>query len=255
MKRFSLGFILLPILVMGYELGMINTPVPSPLEKLSAEFFFDHRFRGNVTDDPLGTLLGLYQGANAFIGLKFTPVKGLEMSISRKSRQKEWMVGASYSHRFPAAYIRGRVGIDFFSYDDPGEEQRAMNFFYQMGLQSESILKRIKPSLTLAYDGYNQHLGLGTGLSVKLFEYVWYFEEINLLAEYYPVFGRSVDKPWLEESNAWVAGVGASTSGHHFVLSFGNTWDLGTRRLMLGVDETTAEGLYIGIGIKRVLKF
>lgn len=111
---------------------------------------------------------------------------------------------------------------------------------------------RIKPTVTAGYDGYNRRFGLGTGLSVLLFQYVWYFEEISVLAEYYPVMGRSESVSWLGEYNAFVIGVGFSTSGHQFLLSLGNTWDVSARRLMLGTDS---RGLHIGLGIKRIFKF
>jgi hypothetical protein len=250
-NRSYLILILLPGLMFAYELGMLNVEVPSPLEKLTLEFDLEHRFYGSITD-TLSNFLGVYDGANSFLGLKFTPVKGLEVGVSRKSTQREWSAGASYSHRFPRAFIRGRVGIDYFNYQETGVEPRPQNLFYQLTLQSEPILKRIKPTFAVAYDGYNQRVGLATGISVILFTNVWYFEEIGLLGEYYPVVGRSPDASWLGSNDAFVFGIGFSTAGHHFLLSLGNTWDVGSRRLMLG---TNSGGLHIGLGIKRRFEF
>jgi hypothetical protein len=253
-KKLYVIILLMPVLASAYELGMFHLEVPTPLEQFSLEFDMEHRFYGGIIDSlSQRSLLGLYStGANSLLGLKFTPLKGLEIGVARKSVGKEGTVGISYSLRVPAAFIRGRVGVEFFSCEESGGDERAKNFFYQVGLQSKPILKRIKPTVTVAYDGYNQRLGLGTGLSILLFKYVWYFEEISLLGEYYPVFGRSDELYWLGERDAFIAGVGFSTSGHQFLLSVGNTWDTSARRLMLGTDS---EGLHVGIGIKRVFKF
>jgi len=250
-KKVLLVIFLLPAVFSAYELGLLHMEVPSPLPKMSAEFDMEHRFYGSLTDDPFSSLFGLYYGANSYLALKFAPIKGLEISCGRKSTDQEWTAGVSYSHRFPAAFIRGRLGIEFFTYNDPEVENNPANFFYQVGLQSEPILGRIKPVVTAAFDGYNQRFGLGAGISVLAFQYVWYFEEISLLAEYYPVFGRE-GQTWLGERNAFVIGLGLSTSGHQFLLSVGNTWDVSARRLMLG---TSSDGLHIGLGIKRVFKF
>lgn len=252
MKKIWVLALLAPSVFFGYELGMIAADVPSPLEKMTLEFYTDHRFYGSVTEDPFGTLFGLYAGANSLLGLKFAPVKGLEIGASRRSVQKEWVAGASYSHRFPAAFIRGRLGIRFFTYTDATQETRPMNLFYYLNLQSEPLLGRIKPTITVAYDGYNQRVGLGTGLSILLFRYVWYFEEISLLAEYYPVLGRPPGADYLGESDVWLAGLGFSTSGHQFILSIANTYEEGPRRLMLGSDS---EGFHLALGIKRIFKF
>lgn len=109
MKRLAFVIVFLPFAFSAYELGMLHMPVPSPLDNLWLEFDMEHRFYGSVTD-TFSDFLGLYDGANSYLGLEFAPIKGLQVSISRKSTQKEWTAGVSYSHRFPETFIRGRVG-------------------------------------------------------------------------------------------------------------------------------------------------
>lgn len=251
MRKLIVFFALAPLTLFAYELGMLEMEVPTPLEQFNLQFFLDHRF-GDATDRPFGTFFGFYSGINALQELKFIPIKGLEIGANRRSRQSEWTLGASYSLRVPKIYLRGRLGAEFFSYQDITQPERPMNFFFSATLQSEPILKRVKPILTIGYDLYNQKLGSGAGLSAIIFTNVWYFEEIALLGEYYPVFGRSAERPWLGDYNVWIAGLGFSTPGHQFLFSVGNTFDEGARRLMLGSDS---EGLHIGLAIKRKFKF
>lgn len=239
----------LPLLLFSYELGMSDIQVPSVLSRNALELEVRHRFGGDITDHPFENFLGMDGGANVNLGLKYTIFKGFEFGVSRTSKDREIALVLSYSHSFPKAFIRGRIGMDFIT--SPG-------FFPNLTLQTEPILGRIEPFLAAGYyfDSKRQQFGLGTGLSVTLLKDVYYFEDISLVAEYFPLLEQPLSIPELEWTGTYAFGIAASTYGHQFIFTLSNSTDLGTRRIMQGTSryfEDEDLHLYLGFSVRRLL--
>jgi|GEM_PF-6051206 len=242
---------LLPLVLFSYELGLSDVKTPTIYNQFATEFSFQHRFYGSLATDPFGTFLGADAGANANIGLSFFPIKGLGIDVSRVSSDGGNLnLGAGYSFPLPKEYLRWRAGGELLSYLDPNDTTRWMPLAH-LTLQTEPILERIKPSLSVTYGGLFLFSG---GISATIIKDLWIFEEIALLAEYYLRQFAVEDTEYVFKSS-YVAGIGASTYGHQFLITLSNTTDIGTR-VMGGVsrhmdDEETY--IHLGFTIRRLL--
>ena len=75
-------------------------------------------------------------------------------------------------------------------------------------------------------------------------------DNIDFVGEYYPVLGHrdTTSFTGLEKVNCFIAGIKFTTFGHHFMLTAGNTYDTGIRRLISGSEDNT---MYYGFNIHR----
>jgi hypothetical protein len=243
----------LSITLLAYPLGMSGIRAPSPMNQFATEFEFQHRFYGDILDTN-STFLGMDQGANANLELSFYPIKGLSISVSRISSGKETHLGVSYSHTFRKIYLKARVGFDIYTYPN---DTRYWGYFPNFTVQTEPILGRIEPFLTLGYDSDMDGIfNWGVGLSVTVLKDFYYFTEIALIGEYHP-HPRGVGYiPELRPEGIYLFGIGASTYGHQFLFTLSNTTNLGARQLMYGrvryMDDVGFE-LRFGFTIRRLL--
>lgn len=232
----------------SFEPSALNLEVPSNLERNSGVFDLHHRFYGNLTEDPLENFFGLDVGANVNLGIRYAVLDRLELYAAYTRFEKEYRVAASYGHFFPQIYTRTQIDVEYFSFK-MGDE-RNQNLYYGLALQSEPVLNAIIATVDIGYDGYNEKLGLGLGLDVG---FDWEFgpiEHISFIGEYYPVLQR--EEPITGPENCFAGGIRIDTYGHHFTLLVGNSWQIGTRRLMLGAPSNDVR---FGFNVHRLFIF
>lgn len=253
MKRLGAFFILLPLALSAYPLGMTNVKLPSALNPGALEFDFQHRFMGSVLDSPLETFFGLDIGSNTLLGLKYTIMPGLELGLSRTSYHAEYDADLSCSRFFPKLWLQARAGVEGFTYKP--DTLRRWSVFPNVTLASGPLLERVIPSLTAGYDVDAGRMGVGAGLMVIFLKNVGRFEEIALLGEFYPYLGGQPLIPEERITGSFVAGIGGSTYGHQFMLTVSNSSGLGARSLEAGVRRFTGDAfpLSVGFSIRRLL--
>jgi hypothetical protein len=250
MKRLALVLMLvcLPAGCLAYESGMLNLKVPFNLEREQAEFNVRHRFFGEIDEEPFDTFFGMDAGANVNLALRGPVWRNLEVRTGYTRDFSEWTLGAGYALRFQPARLRAQVDVDFFSFEESDVTGRDENFFYRLALETEPLGGRLKPALNIGYDGHHERIGLGLGARLDV------LERVSLLGEYYPVLDRDEDDPASPAGpeDVFALGLELKTYGHRFVFMVGNTWEIGTRRLMLGASSND---LYFGFNIMRLLEF
>jgi hypothetical protein len=232
----------------SFEPSALNLEVPSNLEGNSSVFELQHRFYGNLTEDPLENFFGLDVGANVNLGLRYAVLDRLELYAAYTRFEKEYRVAASYAHHFPQLYTRTQIDVEFFSFRMGGE--RNQNVYYGLVLQSEPVFNTVIATADLGYDGYHEKLGLGLGLDVG---FDWEFgpiEHVSFIGEYYPLLQREV--PITGSENCFAAGIRIDTYGHQFILLVGNSWQIGNRRLMLGAPSNDVR---FGLNVHRLFIF
>jgi hypothetical protein len=228
------------------EPGMLNMHVPSHLKNTESVFMIHHRFYGKITEDPLRTFFGMDVGANIGIGLRYALLPRLELKTSYTRYQKEYTIGTSYAHYFPALSLRSQIGLQFFSYELSGIEDRRQNIFFDISLQSERIFKKLIPVVNIGFDAYNERIGFGAGGELDFDTNIGPVKKTSILGEYFPVTER--DTTITGSHNSFAVGLKLETYGHHFVLLVGNNSQIGTRRLMLGADNND---LFFGFNVHR----
>ena len=232
---------------LAYEPGLINLKCPADLESGQGEIKIQHRFRGDITDDPLDSFFGIDSGANVGIGLRYTVWSRLELGISRLTNRKEIILGAGYGYARPGIPIRSQIDVQFFRYEEFDLEIGALDkkkgVFALYSLQTEPIFDRITPVMNVAYDSKEEELGAGFGLAVNVFENTGILQKVSVIGEYFPTTSKK------ENDKAFAFGIRIETYGHHFDLILGNSSELSERRLMTG---TAADiDLSFGFNIRR----
>lgn len=226
------------------EPSKINLRVPTGLESKQMVLGIQHRFYGTLKDD----LLGMNAGANTGLNIRYLVWSKLEINGAFARYQKEYTIGAGYAFFIPQLWLHSQINLEFFDYEKLGLSTRRRNLFYSAALQTEPILARIIPTINIAYDGYNQRIGLGAGLDVGFEFEIGPLEGMNIIAEYFPIMNRDNDVNG--PKNSFTTGLKFNTYGHHFIFLVGNTSEIGIRRLMLGANNND---LYLGFTIHRLI--
>lgn len=234
----------------AFERNMLNLDVPTAVEPGNGVVDIRHRFYGPVDDDPLGTFLGMTDGADVGLGFRYVMWSRLEVEPTFTFFQREYTVGVNYAYDVARLFTVGG-NVEFFSYDlDVAEiEERRQNFFYALELQGEPIFGVVSPVVNVAFDGYEERAGAGFGVALGL-DRDGLIKHIALLGEYYPVLQEEEGRTGTENSFAY--GVELQTYGHHFAFLVGNNSQIGTRHLMLGAPSNR---LYFGFNINRRIEF
>jgi len=242
--------VIAPMACLAYEPSMLSLTTPSVLERGQGEITIQHRFYGPVNERPLQTFFGMDLGPNVGLMLRFPVGAGVEVKGGRIKDFKEYVLDASYARRLPGVPLSGRLDIQYFTFKKDDLTERKGDVFYQVALQGDPILERARPCVNLGYDGYSDRVGVGAGLTIDL------LERLSLLGEYYPVLSRHEDDSdasgKVGPKDAFAFGIKVQTYGHHFFLMVGNSYAVGTRRLMLGASSND---LYFGFNIQRRLEF
>ena len=232
--------------LMAYEQSMPNLAVPTGLESGEGEFRVQHRFYGKVFDDPfddpLESPFGTNEGVNVDLGIRYQIWANAEVNLAYGTDLREVVLGGSYALPVPGIPLRGQIDFQILSFEPSLAADRENNFYGQISLQAGPFLKRIAPVVNFGYDGYAEKTGLGLGLSVVV------FRKLELAGEYFPLFyEEEVD----ERDDCFALGLKINTSGHHFVILFGNGVEIGSRHLMRGAFD---RDLRMGFAIHRILE-
>jgi hypothetical protein len=232
--------IIAPNILPAYENCMPNLDVPSALEAGQMRFSIQHRFYGRVDDKPGETFFGVFgYGANTALGLKAAIGKGFMASGMYISEGKETQLGLSWDFSI-TKWLLSQVGVKYFSFR-PTWNVRESSVFCEWVLQSKALMKRITPVFNLAYDGYYKALGCGAGVSVDV------LDNVGLMAELYP----GIENGGASTKTSYFVGAKIRTYGHYFIFVLGNSYYIGTRRLMRGASDNY---LHLGFTIQRLLE-
>lgn len=238
--------ILIPQTLLAYEPDLLNVKSPADLKSGQAEIKIQHRFYGDVNDEPLSNFLGADTGANVCVGLRYI-LSGLELSASRLRNRKESILAAGYGRTLPGIPIRGQVDFHFFRYEEFDFEindiDKKSGVFGLLSLQSGTVLNRITPTVNLGYDTKEEEFGSGLGLAITLLERIGTLQKISVIGEYFPTTSGDDNEP------SYAFGLRLETYGHHFDFILSNNAEMGVRRLMSGAMKNA--DLHFGFNIKR----
>jgi hypothetical protein len=232
----------------AFERDMINVDVPTSVETGDGVLDIRHRFYGAVDDDPVGTFLGMTEGANVGLGFRYVVWSMLEAETTFTFFQREYTLGLDYCRPVGDLLTVGG-NVEFFSYELPEMEERRQNFFYALELAGRPLMGVLTPAVNLGYDGYEERVGAAVGVAVG-FERKGSLKHVAVIGEYYPVIDADEERTGPEDSFA--GGVELQTYGHHFTFLVSNNSQIGTRRLMLGAPGNE---LYFGFNISRRFRF
>ena len=230
-------------MVFAWEEDMLNLKVPTNLKAGSIVVDIEHR------------LLSGFNGANVDLGLRYLIWSKLEfnssftkyLAIPSDTAQNEFTLGVSFANYLPKI-LRLQADIQFFTYEQEIAKERRQNFFYQLTVQSEPILKTFTPVINVAYDGRNKRVGFGAGLDAGFNISFGPIQRFSLIGEYFPVVNRN--NTMRDDKNSFATGIVFGTYGHHFMFMLGNSLEIGSRRLMLGAPKNS---MYFGFNIQRHL--
>ena len=231
-----------------YENPMLNMDVPTGLEQGQTYFKFDHKFYQALDKYPKNDMFALFDNqVNMNIELRYLAVAGLEINAGYTTKNREQTAGLSYALNFHELHFSVQAGLEFFTYRDSVHGNFDQNLFYSLDIQSEPLLDdKLILSLDAGYDGYALNPGLAIGASYEI------LRDISLLAECYPVIKLAAQNDCIGPTSVYFVGFKIQTSGHQFIFKFGNSTDIGMRRMMLGV---TKSDLYAGFSIMRLIRF
>ncbi|MCF7912091.1 MAG: DUF5777 family beta-barrel protein [Candidatus Cloacimonetes bacterium] len=250
--KFIALFLLIFSTLLAYDFSMINLINPSGLKSREGEFMIRHRFYGDITDAPLDNFLGMDAGANVNLSARFQFYRKAEAKISYSRRKSEKIAGLAYRIDIEDFPVYGQLGIDYFSYEELSQpETTRKNMFYHLSLQNEELFERLVATINTAYDGYNERLVTGFGLTIMI------TDNMSLLGEYYPVLDRDNANVKLSQymgaEDAFAFGIKLDTYAHQFIFLLSNSDDVGLRRVSLGVADDSY--LRLGFNIQRRLEF
>jgi hypothetical protein len=223
---------------------MPNMTTPSELEARQAVFGVYHRFHGKIDDKPAENFLGMDQGANVVVGLRFSPGWGVEAKAFRRLvYPKETILGISAVHAIPGLPMKAQLDIQTFSnLKSYATDDRKSDWFGLISLQSAPLLNRITPVFNVGLDHLSEHTGTALGVSIRVLENLHIQGEYSLLT----------DKEEADFTNSYSVGLRLLTYGHHFTFIAGNNQEIGPRHFMLG---SPSDDLYFGFNILRILDF
>jgi hypothetical protein len=234
MKKIIILSVVLCSMIFALEPTSLNLQVPSGLEKNELYMDVVHRHKGLIRINK-GSV-GIGEGANVGLNLRYRAWQNLDINAVYIRDNKEYAIGASYAYFIPQAMLRSQIGFQYFTYEKQPLARRR-NFFYSLVLQTDPLLNKFIPTVNLAYDGYNQKVGLGIGANVEFRINLGPLDKLNLIGEYFPVLSGLDEE---EESditgptNSFAFGINFSSYRHQFIFLAGNNTDISSRRQMLG---------------------
>jgi hypothetical protein len=166
---------------------------------------------------------------------------GFEANAGYVSRAAEKTIGLSKTLTVLNGKILTRLDVQYFNYNDYVHDNTDRNFFYGWTLQTMPLFKdRLVATVNAAYDGYNESVGTGFGLSWVL------LKRFSLIGEFYPLSENSETA----DRGCFAAGLKIATYGHQFLFRISNTDEMGTRRYMTG---TGSNQIYLGFTVMRLI--
>lgn len=251
-KVFLTAILLTASLVFCYEHSMLNLITPTGLKQGQAELMIRHRFYGDISEEPFDNFFGMDAGANVNLSGRYQFYDRAEFNFSYSRRKSEKTVGLSYLLELEDFPLYGQFNLSYFSYrEELLKDENRQNLLYAISLQHDELFERLTTTLNTAFDGYNERIILGTGLMLEI------FDDVSILAEYYPVMDRdsaSDDlQKYIGEEDAYAFGIKLDTYGHQFLFLLTNSDDIGLRRVSLGAQKDSY--LRFGFNIQRRLEW
>lgn len=252
----------LPPLPLGTML--LTAPSNHVAPEKTWELRFAHRFNGSLDDgsfsDQIHSLFGMDSGANVTMGIAYTPMRDLELSLNRSNVLDAIEVSAKYvvMQQAPAipATLAVRGGADWRTESDLDDRS---------SLFAQAILSRRFGSRTelFATPTFVTNAGRvardnGTG---ALFEHAFNVpvalvfavrQNTMLVAEWTPLNRDLPDD--FNGDDAWAFGIKQAIGGHHFEVMLSNTLSTTVAQsattTYLGAPLRTGD-LHIGFNIER----
>ncbi len=237
----ALAFVAAP--AWAYEPSLLNMTVPSQLQPGDLDLLLEHRFYGDLLNNPLQNLFGLAVGANVGFGARYMILPGLQARASYYTGSEELDIGAGYGSWFPSLPLGLQVDAQLIS---PQEiDGRGYGVFASVSAEAGPLANIIYLGAETGYDSYLNHLGAGIAARVDVLPW------LTVLGEFYPFFllGSERQSQEIGTTSAFSAGLMITTAGHQFSFIVGNSSALGERRLMAGAPPFNS--LYLGFNIQR----
>jgi hypothetical protein len=232
----------LPCAGQQHENPMLCLKVPSGLENRQMYVGIGHAMYRMLDHYPRNDFFAVLNGgANLNLSLRLMVAAGFEVNAGYTSLAREKTLGLSKTFPLLGGKILTQLDVQFFNYDDFIHNNVDQNFFYALSLQTLPLFDdRLIATADVAYDGYNESVGTGFGLSWAV------LKKVSLIGEFYPLSQTTETA----DRGCYAAGFKIATYGHHFLFRISNTVEMGTRRYMAG---TNANHLYLGFTIMRMI--
>lgn len=246
-KGILVTLLVFPLLVFAFEASSFNLKVPSSLDDWQKTISINHRFYGDVSDEPFDNFFGMDAGANILLRFRMHFPYNSDLSFDYTRKLKEKRIGISKTFVFEDWPISSAIDISYQSFKLLSQEEKIRkNFVYSVAFQNDPILERFIFTLNFGYDGYFERAVLGLGLAAGIVENVYF------ITEYFPVFDRAEASGrlanYLGKEDAFAFGLKLDTYGHHFKFQLSNSSEFGLRRNSLG---TPADFLMFGFNLER----
>ena len=255
MKKTAPGFLFFVIafsqFAFSFDQEMPNLKTPLNIEEKEGTFTVVHHF-DHQNDNPFNI-----SAANVLIGFQYMAWQKLSFSFDHSyiTTEKEIAFGAGYSFSFPQAFIETQIDFQYLNFEPSDITNRQNSFFILGSLRSlpDPVIEKIRLISNIGYDSFNERPGLGFGIDINILKDHGTLQALNIFGEYLPVLDKDIGiDTYVGDTNTYTFGVAILTYGHQFLITAGNTFDLGTRRLMLGSDTNR---IFVGFNIKRHFDF
>ncbi|MFA6169654.1 MAG: DUF5777 family beta-barrel protein [Candidatus Margulisiibacteriota bacterium] len=190
----------------------LNLPGSRLIE--SSEIYINHRFFGNVSDDPLNNFIGMDQGANIALGFGFRLNDRAALSILRSTFDKEYFLAGKFALTDGLSVLIGDAQKT--SPTVVGDRNSYLGQLIFTRELNDRFAVSFVPSLANPVNN-NPTLALGLAGSYALEVRAGYLERLELIAEYLPVVSG-----YARRYPTASLGVKLKTWGHFFSLIFTN---------------------------------
>lgn len=225
------------------ENGMMDMETPLlGLEQGDIELSIDHRFLGEVFEDPLEDLFGADMGANIRLETRMMLSEGLDLGVSYVRFGSIWAASGGWNRAAGPAGLRAQAGL--YS-EEVAHDQRKSGGMLEVSAELLEPLEapwRLQPAISAGYDTRREMVGLGLGCDLML------NDTYSLWGEYMPVVDGKEEETL--ENDSFSFGLTARTYGHQFMFSLGNCTGIGLRGTMAGADSAN---LRLGFRIRRLM--
>jgi len=239
--------IIFPLLAFAFEASSFNLKFPTNLDGSQKAVSINHRFYGDVTDDPLDNSFGMDAGANVRINFRIHLPYNSELSFDYTRKAKEKRIGLSKTFVFEESPISSAIDISYHSFKLLSQQDESRNnFVYSTSFQTDPILERFIFTLNMGYDGYFERGIFGLGLAAEISDNLFF------ITEYFPVLDRDGARrklaQYIGKEDVFAFGVKLDTYGHHFKFQLSNSTEFGLRRNSLG---SPVDFLMFGFNLER----
>ncbi|OHD55164.1 MAG: hypothetical protein A2Y33_10615 [Spirochaetes bacterium GWF1_51_8] len=244
MRRIAVivSFLLLWGVVSAYENNMANMSTPSEFIPGQMEFEVSHHLYDRLENIGVSGLFNA--GAEVALGFRACVLDNFIPYLKYINDRAELIFGLNYSIINSGSFIRAAADLSLFTYIPGFGQDRQVNFFFLVALQTVRLGEFLSINLNLGYDNFNQAAGGALGADMKI------AEPFHILLEYGMNFAVPAGNPNIGKTGYFSLGFKFATSGHHFMFVFQNTPDTGMRNLLLGAPSL--ESWYFGFTIQRM---